>query len=280
MKKILYTLALAASITSCVSSYNVEGSSTISALDGSKLYLKAIKNNQMKNLDSCDVVHGKFHFSGTLDSVRMASLFMDDESVMPIVLEQGDIVVKIEAGSQSVSGTPLNDSLYVFIDQHNRLTNQMTELSHKQSQMLLDGIDEDVINEQLSAEAAKIANDEDQLVTKFIETNFDNVLGPGVFMMITSQYRYPILTPQIEDIMSKATKQFKEDPYVKNYYQTAQENEQRMNGLEDATAPQQPAVQQPATQQPTPQQAAPTQPAPMQPMPQQPAAPLTNVPQK
>lgn len=292
MKKILYTLALVASITSCVSSYNVEGSSTISALDGSKLYLKAIKNNQMKNLDSCDVVHGTFHFSGTLDSVRMASLFMDDESVMPIVLEKGDIVVKIDAGRQSVSGTPLNDSLYVFIDQHNRLTNQMTELSHKQSQMLLDGIDENVINEQLSAEAAKIASDEDQLVTKFIEANFDNVLGPGVFMMITSQYRYPILTPQIEDIMSKATKQFKDDPYVKSYYQTAQENEQRMNGLEDSTVPQQPAAQQPMPQQPAPQQSAPQQPAPQQPaptgqpapmqqpMPQQPAAPLTNVPQK
>lgn len=247
MKKILYTLALAAALTSCVGSYNVEGSSSITALDGSKLYLKAIKNNQLKNLDSCEVVHGEFHFSGTLDSVRMASLYMDDESVMPIVLEKGDIVVKIEAGRQIVSGTPLNDSLYVFIEEHNRLSNQMNELSHKQSQMLLDGIDEAAINEQLSLEAAKIASDEDRLVTKFIEANFDNVLGPGVFMMITSQYRYPILTPQIEDLMSKATKVFKEDPYVKNYYKTAQENEQRMNGLEEApTPPVPPASQQPS----------------------------------
>lgn len=247
MKKILYTLALVAALTSCVGSYNVEGSSSITALDGSKLYLKAIKNNQLKNLDSCEVVHGEFHFSGTLDSIRMASLYMDDESVMPIVLEKGDIVVKIEAGRQIVSGTPLNDSLYVFIEEHNRLSNQMNELSHKQSQMLLDGIDEAAINEQLSVEAAKIASDEDRLVTKFIEANFDNVLGPGVFMMITSQYRYPILTPQIEDLMSKATKVFKEDPYVKNYYKTAQENEQRMNGLEEAPNPPAP----PASQQPS-----------------------------
>ncbi len=247
MKKILYTLALAVALTSCVGSYNVEGSSSITALDGSKLYLKAIKNNQLKNLDSCEVVHGEFHFSGTLDSIRMASLYMDDESVMPIVLEKGDIVVKIEAGRQIVSGTPLNDSLYVFIEEHNRLSNQMNELSHKQSQMLLDGIDEAAINEQLSLEAAKIASDEDRLVTKFIEANFDNVLGPGVFMMITSQYRYPILTPQIEDLMSKATKVFKEDPYVKNYYKTAQENEQRMNGLEEApTPPAPPASQKPS----------------------------------
>jgi hypothetical protein len=210
----------------------VEGSSSVSALDGSKLYLKAIKNNEFKNIDSCDVVHGEFHFTGLLDTVRMASLYMDDESIMPVVLEKGEIVIKIDPARQMVGGTPMNDSLYKFIDKHNQLTNQMNELSHKQSQMLLEGMDEGEINRHLSGEAAQIAAEEDRLVMKFIEANFDNVLGPGVFMMITSQYRYPILTPQIEDIMSKATQKFKDDPYVKDYYQTAQENEKRMSGVE------------------------------------------------
>jgi hypothetical protein len=210
----------------------VEGSSSVSALDGNKLYLKALKNNEFKNIDSCDVVHGEFHFTGLLDTVRMASLYMDDESLMPVVLEKGEIVVKIDPARQLVGGTPMNDSLYKFIDKHNQLTNRMNELSHKQSQMLLEGLDEETIDRQLANEAAKIAQEEDNLVMKFIEANFDNVLGPGVFMMITSQYRYPILTPQIEDIMSKATDKFKNDPYVKDYYQTAQENEKRMTGLE------------------------------------------------
>ena len=76
-------------------------------------------------------------------------------------------------------------------------------------------------------------------------------------MMITSQYRYPILTPQIEDIMSKASQKFKDDPYVKDYYQTAQENEKRMNGLGDPSVVEESA---------TPAQTAPN--------------PLTNIPQK
>jgi hypothetical protein len=208
MKKVFFLPVILALLASCASSYNVEGTSSISALDGSKLYLKAIKNNEFKNIDSCDVVHGEFHFTGLLDTVRMASLYMDDESIMPVVLEKGEITIKIDNVRQLVGGTPLNDSLYQFIDKHNRLTNQMNELSHKQSQMLLEGIDEEQINRQLSNEASKIAQEEDNLVMKFIEQNFDNVLGPGVFMMITSQYRYPILTPQIEDIMSKATQKF------------------------------------------------------------------------
>lgn len=256
MKKIFVLPAILALLASCASSYNVEGSSSITALDGSKLYLRAIKNNEFKNIDSCDVVHGEFHFTGLLDTVRMASLYMDDESIMPVVLEKGEITIKLDNARQVVGGTPLNDSLYKFIDKHNQLANQMNELSHKQSQMMLEGIDEAVIDRQLRAEAARIAQEEDQLVMKFVEANFDNVLGPGVFMMITSQYRYPILTPQIEDIMSKATKRFKEDPYVKDYYQTAQENEKRMNGLGE---------------QPEDVPAAPTSPAPN---------PLTNLPQK
>ena len=233
MNKILYTFAVIATLTSCASSWRVEGSTSVSALDGNKLYLRAVKDGEAKNIDSCDVVHGEFHFAGLLDTVRMANLFMDDESIMPVVLEEGDIVVKIDNANQSVGGTPLNDSLYHFIDRHNQLTNRMNELSHRQSQMLLDGIDEETINEQLSIEAAKIAQEEDSLVTHFIVDNFDNVLGPGVFMMITSQFRFPVLTPQIEDIMSKATKAFKNDPYVREYYQAAQENEQRMNGLSE-----------------------------------------------
>lgn len=232
MKKVLFLSVIVAFFASCASTYNVEGSSSVSALDGNKLYLKAIKNNEFKNIDSCEVVHGEFHFTGLLDTIRMASLYMDDESIMPVVLEKGEIVVKIDPARQMVGGTPMNDSLYKFIDKHNQLTNQMNELSHKQSQMLLEGLDEGTIDSQLSAEAARIAQEEDHLVMKFIEANFDNVPGPGVFMMITSQYRYPILTPQIEDIMSKATQKFKDDPYVKDYYQTAQENEKRMSGVE------------------------------------------------
>ena len=234
MNRILFASAVVALLASCASSYRVEGTSSVSALDGSKLYLKAIKSGQLRSIDSCDVVHGEFHFAGLLDTVRMANLYMDDESILPVVLEEGDITVRISPASQSVGGTPLNDSLYKFIDRHNQLINLMDELGHKQNQMILDGIDEQTIGEEIEAEANRISAEEDQLVTKFIEANYDNVLGPGVFMMLTSQYPYPVLTPQIEYLMSRATKNFKEDPYVRDYYSAAQENEARMNGTSEA----------------------------------------------
>ncbi len=233
-------------LLSCAESYNIQGTTSVSQLDGSKLYLKAVKEQELKNVDSCDVVHGKFKFAGLLDTIRLASLYMDDESIMPVVLEKGEIDIHIDNTGQKVSGTPLNDKLYEFITFHNQLTGEMNELGHRQSQMLLDGIEEEVIDRQLSREAAIIAQREDSLVTNFIVENFDNVLGPGVFMMVTSSYPYPVLTPQIEDIMSKATPHFKNDPYVKEYYQAANEIQARQNGLAEDVTPQQPAGAQTA----------------------------------
>ena len=238
MNKIFYAVVIIATLASCAESYSIQGSSSVSSLDGSKLYLKTIKDQELKNLDSCDVVHGKFRFAGLLDTVKMANLYMDEQSLMmPVVVEKGEIEIRIDNTSRTVSGSPLNDRLYQFIQRHDQLGNELNELSHKQSQMLLEGIDEEVINRQLSAEAARLAQQEDSLVTNFIVENFDNVLGPGVFMMMTSGYQYPVLTPQIEDIMSKATKKFKEDDYVKSYYQTAVAIQARQNGLIDDNAP-------------------------------------------
>lgn len=217
-------------LSSCTK-YNVQGLSSITAFDGSKLYLKKIINNELKTIDSCDVVHGKFDFSGELDTTHFVTLFMGEESIMPIILEDGDIKIKIDNTGKRVSGTPLNDILYEFLDQINQLNNKRYELSHKHTQLLLDGIEEYEANRQINIEAARISEEEDRLIMKYVSDNFDNIVGPVIFMMLTNSLEYPILTPQIEHIMSMASEKFKSHPYVTDYYSTAQENEARMQGL-------------------------------------------------
>lgn len=232
--------AAAVALTSCVGSYDIKGTSNVSVLDGKQLYLKVYSDNDLKNIDSCGIVHGQFGFSGRLDSTKLVTLFMDNESLMPVVLETGATInIKIDNGQQKVSGTPLNDKLSKFMEEYNQLEMQMNDLSHKQSQAIMNGEDENVTNARLAAEAQQIAAKEDRLVTQFIVNNFDNVLGPGVFFMMTAGYQYPELSPWIEDIMSKATEHFKNDPYVRDYYRKAQENQNIMNGMAtpDVAAP-------------------------------------------
>lgn len=53
-------------------------------------------------------------------------------------------------------------------------------------------------------------------------------------MILTSSYPYPVMTPQIEEIMAKATPYFKNDVYVKNYIKAAKENMEQMGyGYDD-----------------------------------------------
>lgn len=240
MNKILYSVVVLAALASCAEqyteSYNIQGSSSVSVLDGSKLYLKALMDDEMKDIDSCEVVHGGFGFIGRLDTTRLAMLSIRDGN-MPLVIEKGDIRVTIDRTGHKVSGTPLNEMLYAFLDKHIQLDNQRVELGHKEAQMLLDGIDERTIAEKLSREDQVLLMQIDSVETHFILDNLDNVLGPCAFQMLTAGFQYPVLTPQIEEIMGKASEKFKNDPYVRQYYKDAKDILARMKGeLDDAPA--------------------------------------------
>lgn len=236
--KLLYAvLAVVTLMTACAEqyteSYNIQGTSSVSVLDGSKLYLKVLTGEELKSIDSCEVVHGDFGFTGQLDSTRLAMLSIRDGG-MPLVIEKGDIKVTIDKTGNKVSGTPLNEKLYDYIDKHIQLDNLRGELGHKEAQMILDGKDERTIAMTLSTENDRLLMQMDSLETGFILANLDNVLGPCAFQMLTSGYPYPILTPQIEEIMGKATDRFKNDHYVKEYYSKAKEILARMKGeIED-----------------------------------------------
>lgn len=244
LSSIILTIGAFLALTSCMNSYNVQGSSNVSTLDGRMLYLKVLKNNEFKNIDSCDVVHGQFHFHGSMDSVRMANIFMEDEQLMPIVLENGDITVKVDDTQMVASGTPLNEKLFAFLQDYNKVLGEQADLVHRHDQAIMDGRDMGEVIRQLQDDELRLTAMQDSLVTAFVTQNYDNVLGPGVFFLVTIGYQYPELTPWIEDIMSKATDNFKNDSYVKDFYAKAQENQQIMNGLRDIPAqPMAPAYQ-------------------------------------
>ena len=85
------------------------------------------------------------------------------------------------------------------------------------------------IEEVLMNESVRIADENDKLLTTFITNNSDNVLGPGVFMIMTSSYPFPQLTPQIDEILFRAKPYFKNHPYVKKYLEAAQQNMEKIH---------------------------------------------------
>lgn len=254
MNKVLYALLTLAAFTSCANSFNIQGTSNVSSLDGRKLYLKTDQGDSLINLDSCDVVHGQFSFHGTIDSVKVAQVFMDDVNLQfPVVLEKGDITLRLDNTQQRVSGTPLNDKLNDFWTKFTQLRNQYVEIDHEESAAILNGHDEETVNARLIKKALGVYAKGDRLFTKFITENFDNILGPwGFLTRITydttpnafpiwmNDYMYANVVNQlpswIEYIMAKATDTFKQNPQVKAFYADFQQAQKEMNGTAEPAA--------------------------------------------
>lgn len=209
---------------SCSRGYRIEGQSSVTSLDGKMLYLKTLQDGDWVAVDSAEVIHGLFKMKGPVDSVRMVTLYMGDEGLMPLVLENGHIRVDIANVQMKAEGTPLNDKLYDFIDKRNALELAIEEVDRKEARMVLDGVALDDIHDQLQQESDSLVGAMNDYLKQFIADNYENVLGPSVFMMMCSTLPYPVMTPNIEAILKDAPASFKNNVLVKDYVSKAKEN--------------------------------------------------------
>ena len=212
--------------TSCSRKYKIEGVSSVSSLDGRMLFIKTLEDGKWVKIDSAEVIHGLFTMKGVVDSIMMATLYMDNEAIMPLVIEKGNIKITIANTELSAEGTPLNEALYDFIDKKNAMDIKIEELERKEARMVMEGADLADIHEQLTKEGEALVDDMNRYVKKFISDNYETVLGPSVFMMLCSNLPYPIMTPQIEDIMKDAPYSFRMNKMVKEFISKAKENMQ------------------------------------------------------
>ncbi len=228
MNKLFFSLASLLVLTSCASEYKIEGSSSVSRLDGKMLFVKIPRGDRMVNVDSAEVVHGIFKMEGVADSSVIASLYMDDESIMPFVIEKGKIAINIDNARIIVSGTPLNDRLYDFVGKKTSLDDRAYELERQESRMIMDGKSPEEIHVEIMKEREKLATEMNDLAKQFIQKNYDNVLGPGVFIMLCGSFEFPVMTPLIEEIVNGAPESFTNNPLVKEYVAVARANMERL----------------------------------------------------
>lgn len=227
--KFIYAVIITLVFTSCASEYQIQGSSSVSRLDGKMLFVKVPQGNDMMNVDSAEVVHGMFKMQGEIDTTMIASLYMDDQSIMPLVMEKGSIEIQIDNGRITVKGTPLNERLYDFVGKKSSLDDRAYEVERMESRMIMDGHPMDVVEMEINKEREKLTSEMNDLVKTFIQENYENVLGPGVFLMLCNGFPYPLLTPLMEEIVDKAPDSFKNHSLIKEYVEVARENMQKMN---------------------------------------------------
>ena len=214
---------------SCGNGYLIEGTSSVSKLDGKMLFVKVPQGGEMINVDSAEVVHGLFKMQGEIDSAVIASLYMDEQSILPLVMESGNIQIQIDNGRLTVSGTPLNDVLYDFVSKKNSLDDRAYEVERLESRMIMDGKPMEEVETEITREREKLSKEMDDLVKSFIQMNYENVLGPGIFLMLCNGFPYPLMTPLLEEIVDNAPESFKNHDLIKEYIEAARANLERLN---------------------------------------------------
>lgn len=227
MNKLLPLLCLLVVLTSCGKQYKIDGSSSINRLDGNMLFIKTLQDDgEWLAVDSAEIIHGMFTMKGKVDSVLFASLFMNDDNIMPLVVESGNIKISIAYDNMQASGTSLNDALYEFINKKNDFDVKLENLESKEARMMMDGVGLKEIYEEINKEGEMLTKESSEYVKKFLSDNYETILGPNVFIILCSSLPYPVLTPQVEDILKDAPYTFKNHRLVKEFTNKAKENMQ------------------------------------------------------
>ena len=98
--------------------------------------------------------------------------------------------------------------------------------------MIMDGKDPKFIQEEMEKQRTALGKDMDELAKSFIEENYDNVLGAGVFLMLCNGFPYPVLTPVMEEIVNNAPESFKNNPMIKEYVSVARSNMDKLQAVQ------------------------------------------------
>ena len=115
-----------------------------------------------------------------------------------------------------------------FVVKKNSLDDQAYEVERLESRMIMDGKNPLEIQREITAQRKALSGKMDSLAINFIEDNYENVLGPGLFIMICNGLPYPVLTPMMEQILKNAPESFKNNPLIKNYVNVARANMEKL----------------------------------------------------
>lgn len=182
-------------------------------------------------IDSCEMIHGQFRMKGKADSVRIATLFLDDYALMPIIVEPGKIDIIVSDIMLKASGSPLNDSLYQFIAHKHHLDLRAAELGRMEARMIIDGYDENIIQHRVDSTYQKLREEMQELVLRFIGNNYDNALSLCGFSMLCNGLPHPIITPLIQAVIDNAPADFLAHPTICTFLHEARSNMEHNYGL-------------------------------------------------
>ena len=215
-------------MASCVSTCDIFGSNRNPSFEDKKVAVVS-ENNNSNGLFSgreetiTHISHGTFETSCSGGDPRLCGLFVADNQVGFIVVENGTLDVDLDGnGFAMVSGTKLNNKLSGYLAKLNAIENEIDHLDFQYiSASLFTGDPDGILHREFQARCQELIKSRNELQTEFIINNFDNVLGKGFFIQLLNEKPTPEQKAQVEKILNKAPKSFKADEEIQQYLHRA-----------------------------------------------------------
>ena len=227
--KNLFALILSAIVfIACNEGYSVKGTIATEVLDGRNVYIKRNIDNTFVIIDSCKITHSTFELTGKADSSHMVALYIDDTPIIPFVAERGRMEIDIQEAGVTIKGTPLNDKLNSLMREQAELEKRMNRFERIETAMILEGSTAEAAQAYVSDSIDAIGAAMEMLMNGYIRKNFDNVLGPCIFALMYSAMPIPLMNDELESLYNDAPVTFRNDAFVKKFYNVARENARRL----------------------------------------------------
>ena len=186
MKNILFALFVASVLFACspVDGYKISGTYK-GAPEKGKIYLAQLTNSSIDYIDSVEINDGCFEFTGKQDVPIVRFVFYPlsegGEDIIPMVLEDGKITIKIGKGRTIVSGTKLNDAMQAY-------KNDFYEVSRRAERVFLSVSNMDNMTQEkrdsLQTVADALTGEISEVLLRHISANIENPIG--AFIISTS----------------------------------------------------------------------------------------------
>ncbi len=238
MKKTALTLIATAALFACAptDSYKISGEYK-GAPDKGKIYLATLTTNNITYIDSAEIAGEAFQLTGAQPVPEVRFLFYPlpggGEDIIPIVLENGNIRVKID-NKAIVTGTPLNIAMQNYKSDFDAITTRAEKL------FMQAGTPENQTPEKrdsLQALTDALTNELSATITGHIKKNIKNPIGSFLIsttgQMCDPEEIYNIIdsVPEIyrDERFKRFCKQFKENLITKNGALNTQEGSNYVN---------------------------------------------------
>jgi len=178
MKQLLFVALIAISFVACQQKeYKING--TIAGVEEGQAILSKIENGRPSNVDTAQIVAGKFTFTGSEDVPQVYLIFIDDIQT-PIMFfgENGNININVadkeKITDAEITGSPTNEVFTKFVDELPGRA-RLEELQAEFQKAMMSNEKETM--EALKAEANELIEEQKAYFIKFIKENTSNVVG-------------------------------------------------------------------------------------------------------